>query len=203
MSDELDILDQALAAAEDQKKGNAIPRFYTREVQHKAKTLEAGRPIFVSLEYIEIRIPGDNRNIIDRKVLEKDIRRWPKQYEAFKKGDECQIEGTPLKQWSSLAATRVKELNAVNIHTVEQLADLPDTALKMVGMDGHTLKTKAQAFVKTAREAGFAERLAVENRQLKEDVEFLKKRMTPLIDKLDNLTTEIEKLKGGADNAAS
>lgn len=186
---------------EDQKaKDSAIfPKFYTRQTQHKAKSLEAGRPIFVESEFIEIRIGGDNKNIIDRKVTEKDKKRWPKHYEAYKAGKEGLVEGTPLKEWGSLPSTRALELNAVNVFTVEQLAEIPDSGLSYLGMDGRDLRTRAQAFIKLQNEAGFSEKMALENQRLSDDVEFLKQKITPLLDKLDRLTKEVEKLRGDSD----
>lgn len=186
------------AEAEQAEKGKSavVPRFYTRQVEHKGKSLEAGRPIFVELEYVEIRIVGDNKNVIDTKVQEKHRRRWPKQYTAYKEGKEQVLEGTPIRQWASLSATRALELEAVGVRTVEQLASIPDSSLHHIGMDGMSLKVKANAYLKTAQESGFSERLAVQNKQLQDDLDFLKAKMGPLIDKLDQLSTEVDRLKG-------
>lgn len=178
----------------------AVPRFYIKQKQDQKKTLQEGRPIFCDQEYVEIRIPGDNKNIIDRKVLEKDIKRWPDIYKQFKDGVEAVVEGTPIDQWNSLSASRAMELKAMRIMTVEQLAGLPDTIIQKIGMDGHTLSTKAKAFINTARESGFAEKLAVENQRLKNDVEFLKESMAPLVDKLEELSKQIEELQKGNEN---
>lgn len=187
--------------AQREQKSAVFPRFYTKAVQHKGKSDEAGRPIFIEQEYVEIRIAGDNKNIVNRKVSQRDIDRWPKLYEQFKGNQEQTMEGTPVKEWMSLSTTRALELQAINIHTVEQLSEVPDSSLHMIGMDGRELKTKAIAYLKASKEAGYSEKLALQNQALKDDVEFLKGKMGPLIDKLDELTNEINSLKG-KDNVA-
>ena len=182
--------------AQREQKSAVFPRFYTKAIEHKGRSREEGRPIFVEQEYVEIRIAGDNKNIVNRKVTQRDIDRWPKLYEHFKSGREQTMEGTPVKEWMSLSVTRALELQAINIHTVEQLSEVPDSNLHMIGMDGRELKTKAIAYLKAAKEAGYSERLAIQNQSLKDDVEFLKGKIGPLIDKLDELTNEINRLKG-------
>lgn len=182
--------------ADAEKDSAVFPRFYTKQVQHKAKSLEAGRPIFVDVDYVEIRIAGDNKNIIDKKVKQEHKDRWPRQYEAHKNGKENQMEGMPVREWGSLPASRALELNAVNVFTVEQLADLSDSNLHYVGMDARDLRTKAQAYIKSQKESGFSERMMLENQKLKDELDFLKEKMTPLCDKLETLTNEVNKLKG-------
>ena len=178
------------------KPSSALPRFYTRQVEHKAKSLEAGRPIFVDVDYVEIRIAGDNKNVIDRKVSQKDINRWPREYKKFKEGVSDHLEGTPIDQWTSISASRAKELQAVNVFTVEQLSQVSDSSLGMIGMDGRSLRTRAQAFIKQSKEQGFAERVAYENQILKDDIEFLKSKIGPLLDRLDTMEKELNSLKG-------
>lgn len=100
-------------------------------VMDAVKSAEAGRPIFIEKEYVEIVVPGDKDNTICRPVRTNpipDARRFPRQYEAFKSGLEQSVVGTPLAQWPGITRAQVEELRYFKVSTVEQLADMPDTA---------------------------------------------------------------------------
>lgn len=189
--------------AQQQENSAVFPRFYMRQIEHKGKSLEAGRPIFVDVEYVEIIIAGDTKNIVNTKVTDVHRRRWPKYYEDFKNGVEGKAEGTPLKEWSTIPRTRALELNALNIYTVEQLAELPDGSIQTIGMDGRSLVTKAKAFLESSKQAGYAEKLALHNQSLKNDLDFLKGKIGPLLDKVDAMEKEINQLKGENSESAT
>ncbi len=73
------------------------------------------------------------------------------------KGDELPLEGTPVKTWAAITREQVIRLLAVNIRTVEELAETPDSALMtMIGLDGRNLRDTAKAFIAEGRNAGGA-----------------------------------------------
>jgi len=76
-------------------------------------------------------------------VRESEILRWPKHYEAWKKGQEVPIEGTPLDQWAVIPREKALELQAANIRTVEELADVTDIRIPRRS-DWRTLRQHAQ-----------------------------------------------------------
>jgi hypothetical protein len=47
-------------------------------------------------------------------------------YEAWKKGEETPLNGTPLFAWAGVPREMIEQLKKVNIFTVEDLADFPD-----------------------------------------------------------------------------
>lgn len=134
------------ARPESDEKG-IFPRFYLRPVENKVKSKEAGRPIFEDTEYVEVIIAGDKNNKPHYKVNETHINRWPEQYKKFKEGMEQVPDGQRLEEWAVLTASRVKELRAVGIHTVEQLADLNEAGIQGLGMGGRELVDKAKKLV--------------------------------------------------------
>jgi hypothetical protein len=114
---------------------------------------QEGRPIYREREYVTIMVPGDKDNVVCRPAREMDTRRFAAQYAAFKANRAQEsVVGTPLRVMTFLTAAQVKELEYFNCHTVEQLAELPDShAIKFMGIQ--QLKQLAKDFLKASREA--------------------------------------------------
>jgi hypothetical protein len=127
-------------------------RFSWDEVEDPVESAKAGRPIFKSVEFCEIRIPGNKDEIIrDRvKYMHPDPReRFPIAYAKFRAGDRVQVQGTPLREWAMMTRAQARSYEASNIFTVEQLAGLSDAmAQGKFGSVGDRIK--AQDFLKSA-----------------------------------------------------
>lgn len=128
-------------------EGDCKPVFKLVQIENKAKSREAGRPIFEDREYVEIIIPGSKNERPVRPVREQDKERWPDEYRRFKEGQEEAQDGTPLEQWPRMTRSRVYELKAVGVFSVEDLAALTDANLSNIGPDGRELREAAQAFM--------------------------------------------------------
>jgi hypothetical protein len=127
------------------KDGSLHIRFYMSPRLNPDKSAEANRAIYEDTEYVEIMIPGDKHNIVQRPVWSQDIVRFASQYEKFKKGLN-QIVGTPLAAVPFLTQAQVEEFAFFNIRTVEQLANLND-AISGQFMGAHEFKAKAKAWL--------------------------------------------------------
>ena len=124
-------------------------QFYMGAVQNDSKTTEAGRPIFDDMECIKIFNSKDN--IIDRPLRDSDKQRWPRQYAAWKQGDqEAGLSGTRLEQWGMLTRAQAEEFKYFKIFTVEQLADAPDSAAHNF-MGFQKYKGLAKAYIEMAK----------------------------------------------------
>lgn len=99
--------------------------------------------------------------------------RFHAEYETFKKGGEMPENGTPIKTWAALKKEQIVRVLAFNIRTIEELADLPDSSLMTLGLDGRNLRDLAKAYIADGKgSAGNAKRVAdleEENRRLKEE----------------------------------
>jgi hypothetical protein len=141
-------------------------RFYLEAVQDSAASIEAGRPVFKDVEYVEIIAPGNANTIVVRPARQTDIQRFRNSYKAFKEGMSDVLDGTPLSEIPWLTRSQVQELAVMKIRTAEQLADLADSAcVNAAGM--FTLKRKAQAWIERANEAAPFTKLAAENEELR------------------------------------
>ena len=143
--------------------------FYDREVQNQFKSEQEGRPIFEMKCYIRKVPPGDKLVEIDRKASKQDFLRFPQEYEMYMKRQTTPVNGTPLEAWAQITRAQVAEYKALNIFTVEQLAELPDGyGHKIMGFQGW--KQKAQSFLMAAKGQGEFDKLQTELRKRDEEI---------------------------------
>jgi hypothetical protein len=144
--------------------------FYTRAVPNNFKSIEAGRKVFDEVDYIKIHTPGSQLNVIDAPITAGTYRqRFAEKYEKWKKGQEDLVSGTPLDAFPLLLGkvALIAELRSMNIHTVEQLADLPDSAIQRI-MGGNELRAKAKLYIdKTSGTDAVLAKMQKENEDLK------------------------------------
>ena len=165
-----------------------IPRFYNHIIENKAKSKEAGRPIFDDMEVVEVRFAGDRNKVsvfpatsICGQHMDEDgdyrpityAERWPDQYKRFKAKQTQIMEGTPVDELPFLTQAKRAELKALSIYTAETLAALDGQPLKNLGQGGRDLKNQAQAYLDraagTADVTGMAAKIA-ELQQLVEEL---------------------------------
>ena len=143
----------------DNPDGGLAVKFFTKPVEHKSKSREAGRPIFEDREYISIRFPGDSKRELCAPAHERHLNpntkeettyamRFNSIYQAFKDGLDGFVEGTPISELPFLTESRRSELRALSIFTAEQLVAMSST--KKLGMGGGELVEKAKAYLEQA-----------------------------------------------------
>lgn len=173
------------------KAAGVTPFFKTISFEDGRKTMEAGRPIFTDLEVVEIRFAGSKDCTVqpvhqfshwevDEDTGEQRAltyaERWPKQYRQFKEKQAQTKSGTPLDYAPFLVPAKRSELRALNIYTVEALAELDGQPLKLLGIGGRELKNKAIEYLASASHDGVIMRqqaqidaLLTEIRSMKEE----------------------------------
>jgi len=154
---------------------SVFPRFFLKPKQHKHLSKVEGRPIFEDVEYVEVRIAGDNKNIPIFKVTDEHRARWSEHYRAFKEGLEYKGTGTPVKEWVALPASKAAELTAMGFHTVEAVAECKDAVIHRLGMGGRKLVTDAKEYIEgvDAKDKEIKRLLSV-NKKLRAQVKELK-----------------------------
>jgi hypothetical protein len=160
------------------EKDTAVPRFFVSPVHNPALSDKEGRPIYEDKEMVEVRLPGDKNFTWVGEVAEEHRLRWPAHYAAYKRNEQRATTGTPLEHWPPMTASRVAELKALNIFSVEELASVTDGDLPRLGMGGRALREQAKAYIDTAKEGAAASKLASENAELKSRIERLEALMT-------------------------
>lgn len=139
--------------------------FFTKAVENKNKSRDAGRPIYDDREFIRIRFPADSKRMLVAPANEMHYvshakaqmtyaERFPASYQAFKDGAEEYVQGTILDEMTSITAAKRAELRAMNVKTVEQLAGLSNDQIKKAGMGARALVEDAKAYLEAAKGAG-------------------------------------------------
>jgi hypothetical protein len=163
--------------AEANKEQTITVIFAQHQEQNHPKSAAAGRPIYDDMEVCEIRFPGDLKcwAVFPAHEAEPNATReaghvvtyaehYNEQYRKFKAQEQQTVAGTPLSEAPFLTEGKRRELRALNIHTVEQLAGLDGAHLKTLGMGGREWKNQAAAFLAaaagTADVTGMATRIA-------------------------------------------
>ena len=108
-------------------------------------------------------------------------------YERWKANQESPIEGTPLAAWPGATPQLVKALTPANIRSVEDLAQMEDSAISKLAIQNlRRLRQDARAFLEaqksTAQVSGEVVKLRNENEALKARVDELIKAVEALAD---------------------
>ena len=154
-------------------------RFYKEPVQDVAATEREGRPVFTEVDYIEIAVPGDKTNIVNKRVNAQHQREYAQQWAAYKAGDNEQLVGTPLSQWPGVNKAQVKELEFFRCRTVEQLAELSDTSIGAIGPI-RKLRDTARAYLEAAKGLAPVTRIQGELEKVQEEAASLKAQLEEL-----------------------
>lgn len=185
-------------SSDAQQKDGAHPRFYMDVQPDKASSEREGRPCFRDVEMVEVLVPGDRLNTPHFQVTDVHRKRWPRHYAAFRENQEAPVQGTPIDQLPGITKSRVEELKYFHVRTIEQLAAMPDDLLKKAApMDGFALREKAQRWVTATEGNAPAEKLAAENRALKDKMEAMEKNQASMQAAVDRLNAQLEAAASG------
>lgn len=154
-------------------------KFYTGTTQDAEASAREGRPIFKSVPFVKILIPGDRNTVIDTFANKQYQARFPKQWAAYQQNQGQEIQGTLLSEVPIVTRAQAEELEYFKVFTVEQLAECPDTlAAKLPQF--HELKRKAKTYVDQAKDTALAQKLGEENNALKNRVSGLESEIARL-----------------------
>lgn len=119
------------------KEDRCYPVFTTKFRQNKVESLKQGHIVGETVEMVEVMVAGDPKQAWFGKVTNEHRERWPRQYKAWKSGEEAPIDGTPLEQWPVIGTSFLHQLKALGLRTVEQMSNLTDAQCQnfMGGMD--------------------------------------------------------------------
>lgn len=157
--------------------GNHV-EFEQVAVLNQKKTEEAGCPQFDNKDFIKIRFPGDKTKIIHRPVTVEYQRRYPKQWEAYKNQEVQVPDGFKIEEWPILTKAEAANFKSLGIHTVEMLANMPDTALSFFG--AREYRQKAQNTLSKATDGKAVLKLQNENAELRADLAGMKEQLNEL-----------------------
>src|SRR5579883_744638 len=147
-----------------------FPRFFIEAVENPIASQQAGRPIWNDVEMVEVNFPGNNLTKWVGRVTDEHRERWPEHYRRFKANEEQRPDGMPIEEWPMVTRAQVKELKALEMHTVEQVAAMSEVAIQRIGMGARDLKHKAEAYLAELDGVGTIRQTIEENERLKMEV---------------------------------
>lgn len=160
--------------------------FFIEPLHMTFKSQQEGRPVYEDREYKRITIAGDRNSQPVSEVTDYDRERFAEVYAKFQRGlvGREQETGTPLKEWPLLTASQVKELNGLEIYTVDALAALSDSQKQRIGMGANDIVASAKAYLESAKDGSAAAFYAAENERLKADMDAMKQQIAELASQL-------------------
>jgi polyhydroxyalkanoate synthesis regulator phasin len=81
------------------------------------------------------------------KISQEDVNHYLARYDAWKKGLDMPVDGSPIKGWGMISPSQQKLLISVGILTVEDLAQVNDEGIRRIGMGAVELRRKANAWI--------------------------------------------------------
>jgi hypothetical protein len=162
-----------------------LVRFFPFLQLKAAESEVEGRPIYREVDMIEIRAPGDHTTVFTARAAPLYTDRFPIEWEAYRRGREAPMEGTPLSEWPAMPRTLAATLAAGGIKTVEQLAGVLDTDLRVIGPQGRQWRDKALAFIDSAKGAAAIQEYASRNQKLEDEVTRLKRQIEEIAAKTE------------------
>jgi len=177
-------------------ENGALVEFYRGAIQNNIKSAEAGRPIFDEHDFVRIQTPGDTRTLIETRAIDSHKQSYPKAWDAYSRGLEVVTEGTPLAEWHFATASQIKELQYVNIRTVETLADVSDANIQKMGPGYQQLRQRAREYIAQAKDSAHATKTARENEKLREEMAIMKEQLEALQAQLASQSSDTEEKRG-------
>lgn len=176
-----------------QERDSCIPIFKMETVEDAQATIEAGHKKFKEVPFVEIIVPG-GKDVVNRRVTEKDKQRWPQQWHKFEQGKESTIDGCPIEQWPLVDRITAAELKAFNILSVESFVECGPDIITKLGPGMKDMQEKAKLWLASSKEDSPIYKQ-------KETIDDLKSQLTDAQDLIKALTAENKKLKAAAKKA--
>ena len=154
MSDAVEIgetAEWATSAFKRDNRGKLVVLFHEVQVYHEFLSKQENRPRYVTKTFIKKIVPADNM-VIDRPIRETDKEEFAEQWEHYQRTKENKIPGIPIEHWHSITDSQKEEFKALKIFTVEQFANLPDSAASKI-MGFYEIRQKAKVFIEAGKDA--------------------------------------------------
>ena len=153
--------------------------FYRKDVYQPHQSKEAGKEIYKSVDYINIRVVGNDKANFHGPARDEHKRRFPFAWQQYEKGEEQAKHGMPLDK-IGVAPESIVQYQAKNIFNVEDLAAVTDGNLQHFPPGTRELRHRARQILDQGKSAGFDDRL----KALEEQNATLTAQLTAALDKL-------------------
>lgn len=159
-------------------------RFWMDAYKNAEKSKEAGRPVFDTVPWCEIRVLGEPDTVSGpvHKMQPDPRERFAAGWAKFQQDNASEgIVGTPLKAVPWLERGDVETLAYAGIKTLEALASVSDGAIGSIP-GGIALRRKAAEMVKAAKDEAPLQRMSDEIAKRDEQIAALKAQVAEILE---------------------
>lgn len=143
--------------------------FAYEAVEDRNESIKQGRYISRDVAFVTVQQPGERDTVVKEaevwlaeKFAQARDGRYPhdwaehfqKKFEAWKKGEEIPVNGTPIKTWPAVSPSTTQAILAAGFLSVEDLAAASESQLAALGPGAITIRQKAQAWIDQANSVG-------------------------------------------------
>jgi hypothetical protein len=174
-------LDGSVTGNPTSRNDGITPIFSTMAWPNELLSEKEGRAVFDEIEVVTLLTAGDPSTRVVHPVSDLIKSTYPVEYARFANSrTERHGSGTPLSEWHAVSVALAKELESLNIYTVEALAGVNDANINKHPLL-FDLRSKAKAWLDASRGGAAAMQQAAENERLKNDIETLKSLVSKLV----------------------
>ena len=112
-------------------------------------------------------------------------------YDQWLKTKQQPTEGTPIDRVPFLKPSQIKELQAVNIMSLENLAGLSDVQAQRAGFEGMKLRDTARAYLAAAKDTALVVKMQAELATRDLEIEALKKQMAEINTRFETMMNKV------------
>lgn len=166
----------------------SIVVFFKGSRHNAVRSQAEGAPAYDDIDMVRVIHPGENDgNGIETQALDIHKYRWPRQWEAYQKGQEFKQNGTPVEMLFPSSPATAQELKAKNIYTIQQLAVLDDNVITRNPMLHHH-RVRAQQYLEAAKKGSNHHELVAKNEALESDLKEAKADLEEMKQQIAHLT---------------
>lgn len=129
-------------------------------------------------DYVLILCPGMRGQEVRREAKEQDKIDYPEEWRAYKDGRESFVNGTPIELLPGVPKGMLDAAKALNIVTIQQLAELSDSGAQTYGHGAIDLRRRAKEFLSQDKTGELA-LLRQEAKELREQIAALQLLVRP------------------------
>lgn len=174
----MDVESDQQALASHQATTRNYVKFYPKWKKNNFLSNKEGKEIGEYRDYVMIICPGQPKSEVHREVRDEDKREYRGEWTAYKEGKEQRISGTPVELLPGLEQSRADSLKAIYIYTIEQLADVSESAKHAMGMGANELVNRAKGYLQ--KNSAEVAALKQENTELRKIVETMQAQIAAL-----------------------
>lgn len=145
--------------------------FFMHPVEMRFESQKAGRPVFKDVPHVRLVTPGDRNNQPVFIATDDHKQKYRQAWRAFEENDFKNVVGTPLSMLPGLAQSQAKEAEYFNVHTIEQMAEVSDSAIMNMGIGFRDVRERSKAYLSSSDQRAVEAELREQNASLQAQID--------------------------------